>query len=143
MALAGCTPRQPILLRTPPDAVALAGVLAATPLRAGENIRVTPLEHSEHLTLQLVQVRDREQPHVHTRYDLVVVLVGGVGTLYLENEPLPMRTGDIAFIPRNTPHFFVNDGQEPAAALVVFAPPFDGPDQAPVPAATGKDGPHR
>lgn len=141
LTLAGCTARQPILLRVPPDAVALAGVLAATPLRKDDNIRVTPLERGENLTLQLVQIRDREPPHIHTRYDLVVVLVGGFGTLYLDDEPLAMKSGDIAFIPRNTAHFFVNEGESPAAALVVFAPQFDGPDQAPVPEPTRKPAP--
>jgi len=49
-------------------------------------------------------------------------------------QALPMHTGDVAVIPKNTPHFFVNGGADPASALVVFTPPFDGPDQQPVPA---------
>jgi quercetin dioxygenase-like cupin family protein len=40
-----------------------------------------------------------------------------------------MRAGDVAFVPRGTPHHFVNQGRKPAAALVSFSPPFDGPDQ--------------
>ena len=84
-------------------------------------------------SVSLVQVRDREQPHVHTRYDLTVMVADGEGTLWLNGTPLPMVPGDVAFIPRGTPHYFVNDGAQPATAIVVFAPAFEGPDQQPIP----------
>jgi mannose-6-phosphate isomerase-like protein (cupin superfamily) len=43
-----------------------------------------------------------------------------------------LTAGDVFFIPRNTPHYFVNTSPEPAAAFVVFSPPFDGKDTVPV-----------
>jgi len=135
MTLCACAPREPVFIGTPPGTTALGAVLAANPPAPGENIHVTPLQRGEHVSLQLVQVRDREKPHVHTRYDLVVLLIRGHGVLRLGDAALAMRPGDVAFVPRGTPHFFVNDGQDPAAALVIFAPAFDGPDQVPVPGA--------
>ena len=51
----------------------------------------------------------------------------------IDNQPLPMRRGDVAFVRQGTPHFFINEGDNPAAALVSFAPPFSGPDQQPAP----------
>jgi quercetin dioxygenase-like cupin family protein len=134
-ALAACT-------TTPPPAflVADAGRVRdvvseppPAPLAAGENIRVTPRLAAGAASVTLVQIGDRETPHVHTRYDLTVVLARGSGTLWLAGVPAPMRPGDAAFIARGTPHYFVNDGDTPAAAVVVFAPPFSGPDQAPAP----------
>jgi len=109
----------------------VADLLAAAPLAPGENIRPTLIAHGENASLFLIQIRKREVPHTHTRYDLTVVLVRGAGKLWLNGRPLPMKRGDAAFIPRGTPHFFVNEGAEPAAALVGFAPRFEGPDQAP------------
>jgi quercetin dioxygenase-like cupin family protein len=103
------------------------------PLAAGENIRATPRLAAEHASVALVQIGDRETPHVHSRYDLTVVLARGQGTLWLAGTPTPMRAGDAAFIARGTPHWFVNDGDTPAAAVVVYAPPFSGPDTVPVP----------
>jgi mannose-6-phosphate isomerase-like protein (cupin superfamily) len=47
-----------------------------------------------------------------------------------------MNVGDSAFIPRGTPHYFVNEGSTPAAAIVTFSPPFSGPDNSPSPAPT-------
>lgn len=131
---AGCGPRPysaRLLSADAPTAVAVTAL--APPLGPGDNIRPTELRRGESSSLALVQVRDREQPHVHTRYDLTVTLVRGSGTLWLSGAPQPMREGDIAFIPKGTPHYFVNQGSEPAAALVVFAPPFSGTDQAPAP----------
>jgi quercetin dioxygenase-like cupin family protein len=120
-----------VLTADPPRARAVASL--APPLAAGENIRPTELRRGPNSSVSLVQVRDREQPHVHTRYDLTVMVADGEGTLWLNGTPLPMVAGDVAFIPRGTPHYFVNDGAQPASAIVVFAPAFEGPDQQPIP----------
>ncbi len=131
----GCSarPGPRLLTATPPRATAVHEVAAATPLLPTENIRPTQLERGEQSSIALVQIRDREAPHVHTRYDLAVTLASGSGTLWLNGTPLSMHAGDVAFIPRGTPHFFVNRGSQPATALVVFSPPFSGPDQQPAP----------
>jgi quercetin dioxygenase-like cupin family protein len=131
LLVVGCgreTPR--LLTAAPPRAEPVAQ--AAPPLAAGENIKLTELRRSEHASVSLVQVRDREAPHIHTRYDLTITMIRGTGTLWLDGTALPMRAGDVAFIPRRTPHHFVNGGQDPALALVSFAPAFSGPDQEPV-----------
>lgn len=114
------------------DAV-VARALAAAPLAPGQGVRVQEMLTGEHVSVSVAQIRDREQPHIHTRYDLAVSLARGHGTLWLDGVAHPMRAGDAAFIPRGTPHWFVNEGDEPAVSVVVFAPPFSGPDQAPVP----------
>jgi mannose-6-phosphate isomerase-like protein (cupin superfamily) len=131
--LSGCAAQQrdaQLLSAGQPKASAITTL--AAPLEANENIRPTELRRGESSSIALVQIRDREQPHVHTRYDLTVTLVRGSGTLWLDGAELPMREGDVALIPKGTPHYFINAGGEPAAALVVFAPPFSGPDQQPI-----------
>jgi quercetin dioxygenase-like cupin family protein len=128
---AGCAPAGRLLLPSRPEAVTPCA--AAPPLPADANIVPTAVAQAEHASLSLVQIRDRETPHVHSRYDLAVTLLDGEGVLWLDGVALPMRRGDVAFIPRGTPHHFVNGGDQPARAAVVFAPPFSGPDQAPVP----------
>lgn len=130
--VAACAVRPRLLVRDPPRRIGVAELTRGAPLPPGENIRPTELRRSQDMSVHLVRIRDREQPHVHVRYDLVVVLMQGEGTLWLAGEPLAMQSGDVAVIPKDTPHFFVNDGDEPASALVVFSPPFDGPDQRPV-----------
>jgi quercetin dioxygenase-like cupin family protein len=128
LLLSGCAATPRLLLPDPPRAESVASRIEAAPLPPAENVRPEEIARGESMSLHLIQIRDREQPHVHTRYDLTVIVVEGKGSLWLEDEKLAMRAGDVAFIPRGTRHFFVNEGRAPAAAAVAFSPPFDGPD---------------
>jgi mannose-6-phosphate isomerase-like protein (cupin superfamily) len=116
-----------------PRAVALPALLAARPLADDQNIRADLLGQSPALSTHLVQVRQREAPHLHAQHDLTVTLLRGRGTLHAAGRVLPMRAGDVAVVPRATVHFFVNEGTTPAVAFVTFAPPHDGTDQVPAP----------
>jgi quercetin dioxygenase-like cupin family protein len=131
--LTGCAaaPGSHLLLAAPPRALDASRAVPAP--ASAQNITSTELDTAASASLSLVQIRDRETAHIHTRYDLAVTLLAGEGVLWLDGAPLPMRRGDVAFIPRSTPHYFVSQGPTPALAAVVFAPPFSGPDQAPVP----------
>lgn len=130
LLLCGCAPRVNVVLGD--RSVPVVAFIADTPLAAGENIARRAIAHGEDSSLFLVRIRDREEPHVHMRYDLDVVLVEGHGTLWIAGEARPMRVGDLALVPRGAPHYFVNEGRGPAAALVVFSPRFAGPDSQPV-----------
>jgi mannose-6-phosphate isomerase-like protein (cupin superfamily) len=132
LILAACGSAPHLLVRDPPRGIPIEEMVRAAPLAPGENIHPSELRRGENMSAHLVRIRDRERPHVHTRYDLAVVIVEGSGTLWLGGAPLPMRQGDSAFIPKQTPHYFVNAGKNPASALVFFSPPFSGPDQQPV-----------
>lgn len=130
LLLCGCTPRTNLVL--PERSVSASTFIAATPLAEGENIGRRVIAHGENSSLFLVRIRDREKAHRHTRYDLGVLIVEGHGTLWLDGEARPMRVGDFAFVARGTPHYFVNEGATPAAALATFSPRFTGPDELPV-----------
>ncbi len=106
-------------------------VLAENPLGAGENIKITTLGKGEGVSHHLVQVRDREEPHIHKIHDGTVVMMKGRGYLMLENRRIDLSAGDIVYIPRGAVHYFVNTATEPAVAFVVFSPPFDGKDTLP------------
>ncbi|HXV78403.1 MAG TPA: cupin domain-containing protein [Candidatus Binatia bacterium] len=107
-------------------------VLAENPLGASQNIKITNLGQGPGVSHHLVQVRDREEPHIHNFHDGTVVIVKGGGYLMLENRRIDLSAGDIVYIPRGAVHYFVNTAGAPAVAFVVFAPPFDGKDIVPV-----------
>ena len=111
----------------------VANALTAAPIAPEQQLRVQPMLQSGQASVSVAQIRDREQPHIHTRYDLTVFLARGHGTLWLAGVARPMQAGDASFIPKGTPHYFVNESDEPAVSVVVYAPPFSGPDTAPVP----------
>ena len=128
LLLAGCAAHPRVLLHDPPRAEAVETIVQRSPLPAGENIKPTEIVRGENMSVHLIQVREGEKPHIHTRYDLSVTLVQGQGSLWLADAKLPMKVGDTAFIPRGTRHYFVNEGSKPASAIVVFSPAFSGPD---------------
>jgi mannose-6-phosphate isomerase-like protein (cupin superfamily) len=107
-------------------------VLAENPLGAKENIKITTLGQGQSASHHVVQVRDRETPHVHKIHDGTVMVVKGRGYLMIDNRRIDLSAGDIAYIPRGAVHYFVNTAGEPAVAFVVFSPPFDGKDIVPV-----------
>jgi mannose-6-phosphate isomerase-like protein (cupin superfamily) len=85
------------------DDVQLTALLAAHPLPATQNISALPLGHTDAFSYHLVQIRDREQPHIHATHDLTVTLLRGNGQLYIRGEPQEMRAGDVAVVPHGTP----------------------------------------
>ena len=64
----------------------LKKILATNPLAKEQNLRVATLGKTQTLSHHVVQLRDREAPHVHKRHDLTVVALKGEGYLMLGEE---------------------------------------------------------
>ncbi|MGH7845576.1 MAG: cupin domain-containing protein [Candidatus Binatia bacterium] len=134
LALAACGPKNAVYLRygnqlTQSD---LREILGKNPLAPSENIKVVTLGKGETVSHHIVQIRDRETPHVHKDHDLTVVIIKGGGYLILEDKRIELAERDVLFIPRNIVHYFVNVSRQPSVALVIFSPPYDGKDNIPV-----------
>lgn len=110
------------------DTKTIDGLLKENPLGPDENIRATFLHKTERSSFHLVQIRDRETPHIHESHDLYVVLHRGKGTLHIGEETVDMKAGDSVFIPQGTPHYFITTGKEPTVGIGVFTPPYAGKD---------------
>ena len=107
-------------------------ILADNPLPPGENIKVANLGRSQSASQHVVQIRDREVPHVHKLHDATVTMLRGEGYLILGKNRINLKAGDIVHIPRGVPHYFVNTASQPTVALAVYSPAFDGKDTHPV-----------
>jgi len=103
-------------------------IVKENPIGKDENVKVTPLFKNENLSHFIIQIQDREKPHIHETHDLTVIVKKGKGVLHLGKDELPMRRGDIAFIPKGTLHYFVNTDSESSVAYVIFTPFYDGKD---------------
>ena len=136
LILSSCTASpSPNLLLPSPTGVTLQSVdelRAIHPIPEGQNILPLKLGQTESLSYHLIQIRDREAPHIHQNHDLVVTLLHGQGDLHQAGTALAMRAGDTAVVPKGVPHYFVNTGDQPAAAFVTFTPPYDGKDNVPL-----------
>jgi quercetin dioxygenase-like cupin family protein len=110
----------------------LEQVIAENPFGISENIKITTLDQGQSVSHHIVQVRDREAPHIHKTHDGTVIIMKGRGYLVIENRRMDLSVGDVIHIPRDVVHFYVNNASEPSVALVIFSPPFDGKDYVPV-----------
>jgi mannose-6-phosphate isomerase-like protein (cupin superfamily) len=132
--LSACAPTPYLFLQYGSELkpIDLAKVLAENPLGTNENIKIMTLGQGQSVSHHVVQIRDREAPHMHKTHDGTVVMIRGRGYLMMDNRRIELSVGDISYIPRGTVHYFVNTAGEPAVAFVAFSPPFDGKDVIPV-----------
>jgi len=133
--LAGCAPIPYLFLQygTELKRIDPAKVAADNPLGPNENIKMTTLGQGPSVSHHILQIRDRESPHLHRAHDGTVMMISGHGYLILGDKRIELSAGDIVYVPRGTVHYYVNTGFEPTIAFVVFSPPFDGKDTVPVP----------
>jgi mannose-6-phosphate isomerase-like protein (cupin superfamily) len=110
----------------------LDALLAANPLPPGMNILAVELGRTDTVSHHLVQVRGGEEPHVHQRHDLTVVMLRGAAVLTIDAEESAIIAGDTVFIPRGRAHFVRNAGRGAAVAFVIFSPAFQGDDSVSV-----------
>lgn len=103
-------------------------VLRRNALASNENIRVTNLGVSASTSHHIVQVRNAGALHIHKDHDLTVVVYRGRGEFRLGGKVIPLKQGDVVFVPRGVPHAFQNMAASPTAAIVMFTPAFDGND---------------
>jgi quercetin dioxygenase-like cupin family protein len=60
--------------------------------------------------------------HVHASEDEAWYVIAGELRFQLGDERAAAPAGSFVFVPRGTPHCFVNAGSEPARILVLFTP---------------------
>ena len=101
-------------------------------LGPNDNMSSTIIRKYENSSVHLVQIRGSEKPHRHDYHDSVVFFEAGQGILHLGKNVVHVQKGCTVFIEHGTPHYFVNEGPDPAVAIVVFSPPYDGQDNVPV-----------
>lgn len=52
------------------------------------------------------------EPHHHDDHEEVYYIINGTGKIKMGNEETGLRDGDIIYIPENTTHSIINDGEE-------------------------------
>lgn len=67
--------------------------------------------------------------HKHQFHSEHVYVISGEGDMTLGNEKRKIKSGDIIFIPKETPHSVNVTSKEPVKILSVQSPYFDGKDR--------------
>ena len=97
-------------------------------VQPGEDIAKANILAMDYSSAHFIQIRGTEKKHSHDLHDLTVVIQSGRGRMYLGNSSVSVQAGAVVFIPRGLEHYFVNGGPEPATAMAIYSPPFDGKD---------------
>jgi quercetin dioxygenase-like cupin family protein len=71
----------------------------------------------------------------HLDFEQTYYVLSGAMTLFLDGEQRTVPAGSFVFIPRGTPHYHQNDGEEPLVFLTINVPVRDG-GVPPLPAET-------
>src|SRR6188472_2248518 len=66
-----------------------------------------------------LQPRLSYQPHHHNNHEEVYYIINGTGKIKIGNEEARLRDGDIIYIPENTTHSIINDGEEMLAIHMI------------------------
>ena len=94
----------------------------------GEDLSKALVLEMEGSSAHLIQIRGSEKKHVHEFHDVTVFVESGGGRMHLGKKSVNVGPGAVIFIPRGLEHYFVNGSAEPASAISVFSPAFDGKD---------------
>lgn len=97
-------------------------------IQPGEDISKALILQMDNSSTHLVQIKGAEKKHLHEFHDSTVFIQSGRGRMYLGKASFAVGPGAVIFIPHGVTHYFVNGGPEPAKAIAVFSPAFDGKD---------------
>lgn len=123
-----------------PPAIYAPGVKALAPvdvkalLKEGPSeswphgVEVKNLGGNDQFSAHLIWIKTAERLHIHSKHDATVVMLKGKGTFRYGAQTVSVKEGDVFSVTRGTVHAFTNGSKTPAAAYVVFSPPFDGKD---------------
>ncbi len=82
-------------------------------------------------SVNVVQVKDEIEPHVHKEHDEIVYFLSTGGRFLLGKEELRVKVGDLVYIPAGIPH----GGKVGESKLIsMYSPYYDSkhPDRIPV-----------
>jgi mannose-6-phosphate isomerase-like protein (cupin superfamily) len=81
-------------------------------------------DHGVALCILFVDAQPGQGPGLHKHpYEEVFILQEGQGTFTVGDEELELRAGDIAIVPPDTPHRFVNSGDGPLRQIDIHVSP--------------------
>ena len=109
-------------------------VVWETDMKPEQLLSNTTLLNGDMASYHLVQIRGKETLHKHDYHDMAVFVNSGTGNMYMGKESVKVSAGSFIFVQHGVKHKFVNTGPNPAQAIVIFSPPYDGKDYVEEPA---------
>jgi quercetin dioxygenase-like cupin family protein len=100
-----------------------------TPEEEAQARAVRPYAKTESASYAFVRMQAGEALHRHDKSDLTMVMLRGHARVRIGARDVELWPGDVAQIPRGTPHAVANLSPEPIVGFAVFSPPGDPKDR--------------
>ncbi len=96
---------------------------------SSDNIFSWPL-YSDSLSSSFAIIIKKEvKKHIHQFHSEQIYVISGEGDMLIGDKTVHIKSGDIIFIPKNTPHAVKVTSAIPLKILSVQAPYYDGKDK--------------
>jgi mannose-6-phosphate isomerase-like protein (cupin superfamily) len=91
---------------------------------AGQPVQRIELQRTQFQSIQAVRFVANQKPQRNSDQDFTMFMRSGGGTLYINNFPTPLSSGDVVTVPRGAAHYFVNTSTTTVSeAILVYSPP--------------------
>lgn len=117
---------------TPESPESLLDKIAEIEKEDFDNIKTVLLAQNKLSSHHLVVIKKAEPFHSHPQSDLWAMALKGEGEFVSGDKRFKVHPGSNIYVPRGVPHKALATGKGPIAALVIFTPPYEGKDTAPV-----------
>ncbi len=94
-----------------------------------ENIYSQKIYGDSLSTSFLILIKKEVKLHKHLEHSEHVYVLEGEGNMQLGNDWFKIKSGDIIFIPKNTPHKVVTTSKNSLKIISIQSPYFDGSDR--------------
>jgi quercetin dioxygenase-like cupin family protein len=94
-----------------------------------ENIHSSVIQHDSLMSSFIISIKKDVPLHLHQKHTELVYVLEGEGEMVLGSAVERVKSGDIIFIPANTPHSLKVISVRPMKVLSVQTPYFDGSDR--------------
>lgn len=94
-----------------------------------DNVYSRPLYSDSLVSSFVILIKKEVKKHKHLTHAEHVFVLEGTGEMLLGDKTIPIKKGDLVFIPKNTVHALKVTSGVPVKVLSVQAPHFDGKDR--------------
>ncbi len=94
-----------------------------------ENVYSEKITGDSLSTSFLILIKKEVKLHKHLEHSEHVYVLEGEGNMQLGNDWFKIKSGDLIFIPKNTPHKVVTTSKTPLKVISIQSPQFDGSDR--------------
>lgn len=123
---------QPVtLVPTPAPVPTHVRLRTMRPPKTFDNVHVQILSGDSLSTAFVIWIQREVPAHYHAAHSETVLVLRGRGEMLLGEQRLPIRKGDLIFIPQGTPHSVTVKGRM-LQVLSSQSPHFDGKDRVKV-----------